>query len=176
MVRDSISSTTAAGAAPLPLDAMREAETLENVIREHRPELYADSDSVASVARLAALEVWRHAALIHMYRSVHRTGPLHPSVRNALAQILALSKTLDLAAPDMLHGTLACPLFLAATVAVTPEDRAACRKRLKEIGPEQVWQANLSVAEETWAETDRTGVPADWLELVQAGRGEVFFI
>jgi hypothetical protein len=160
----------------LPLESVREAETLEMLIRSHRPEIYADADSIASVAHLAALEVWRHAALIHLYRAVYRTGPLHPVVRNALAQILALSKTLELAAPDMLHGTLACPLFLAATVAVAPLDRAACRKRLKDFGPEQVWQANLAVAEETWAETDRTGVPADWLDLVKVGRGEVFFI
>jgi len=63
-------------------------------------------------------------------------------------------------------GFLACPWFLAGTVAVSDTDRDVCRQGLLDCGPEKVWEDDLVVLERVWREMDRTGRAEDWRDLI----------
>lgn len=93
-------------------------------------------------------EMWRWAALIHLYQTLHHLGPLSPLIRRALSQLLSLGSRTSppllppIAKPpakDLFMPTgpseRACPWFLAATVAIQTEERDLCREGLKRCSP-----------------------------------------
>lgn len=105
------------------------------------------ADSVQHVSDLTTQEIWRQAAIIYLHTSLLRHGPLAAPVRRALAQILKLANALAEpdpgAHPSVFTARARAPAwFLAATVAVTAEEREACRDRLEECGEGKVWRDN----------------------------------
>mgnify|MGYP001570878417 FL=1 len=60
-----------------------------------------------------------------------------------------------------------CPWFLAATVALLPDDRERCRQALDACGPQRVYRDNLDAAERIWEVTDSAGWAVDWKDLME---------
>lgn len=116
-------------------------------------------------------EVALQAALIYLHSSLFRLGPLASPIRSALSQIIKLSSSLtepDLEAPSIFLDASRCPIyFLAATVALTEEDREVCREGLIACGPGKAFTDNHKVIEKLWAEADATGVMPEWREFVE---------
>ncbi|KAI5454414.1 hypothetical protein NCC49_004467 [Naganishia albida] len=117
-------------------------------------------------------DLWKATALTVLYQSVFNYGPLHPHLRQALAE---MRRTLNIIfqygfrspPPSQLphlFGYLSCPVFFAGTLAVTPEDRQWARRMMERLGPEQVWKDNLALLEGVWREMDDRGWPVDWYE------------
>ena len=124
----------------------------------------APNDSLALIKRVAIAELWRCTALIHFHQAIHRTfAASHPDLSPLLERSLKLCQIIDSASPGCCSflGPLALPVFLAASVAVTEVDRAACRERLKGFGRAMVYRDNLRLIEEVWATSPKDG-NLDW--------------
>jgi hypothetical protein len=81
-----------------------------------------------NAARTAVQELWRQTAYILYYQTIGYAAE-HRSMQSALREFRELCRIIELGLPALLYGSLALPLFLAATVAVTPEDRNDLRLR-----------------------------------------------
>lgn len=110
-----------------------------------------------------------------LYQSVFGYGPLHPHLRQALAE---MRRTLNITfqhsfrSPPPSHlphlfGYLSCPVFFAGTLAVTPEDRQWARRMVERLGPEQAWKDNRALLEGVWSEMDDRGWAVDWYEYMR---------
>ncbi|GAA5855732.1 hypothetical protein JCM8547_001662 [Rhodosporidiobolus lusitaniae] len=151
-----------------------EASRIENAIKKWRAISLGSEeggeDSMAVIADLATKEMWRHSALLHLYQAVLRLGCLASCVRHSLRQILTLgSCTATPSRPvDFSAGALrAFPFFLAATVAITEDERKACRAGLSGCGKAKVYEDNRRAAELLWKRMDRTGREGDWREILR---------
>jgi hypothetical protein len=88
-------------------------------------------------------------------------------VQSALKTILKLLKIVELELEPSLHGPLALPIWLAATVALSDEDRQQCRHWVTELGLAGVlFQEAMTVAELVWSTSDQLGEPVDFRDLV----------
>ncbi|GAA6034072.1 hypothetical protein JCM8097_000677 [Rhodosporidiobolus ruineniae] len=130
-------------------------------------------------------EMWRYAALIYLYQSIHLVGPLHPVLRSCTHEILSLSSLfLPSSPPASSHPSSFAnvnkdpepsyvaapshrigPLFLAGTCCLSLPDRCAVRAGLKAAGDLAGYRDCLRGLERIWEETDRTG------ETVRGWRG-----
>ncbi|KAI5478052.1 Zn(2)-C6 fungal-type transcription factor [Pseudohyphozyma bogoriensis] len=126
--------------------------------------------SVELLSDLAAQEIWSQALIIYYYSSLRRYGPLSSTIQAALRQILLLADSInhDESPWTSFHIklSLACPWFLAATVAVTPESRQSCLDGIQSCGDGIVHRDNARAVKRVWEVTDETGIPPDWRELV----------
>jgi hypothetical protein len=110
---------------------------------------------------------WRQGTYIHFHQALlcHRSD--HPHVQAALRTILKLLKVVELELEPSLHGPLALPIWLAATVALTEDDRRDCRHWVLELGSGgALFQEALMVAELVWSKSDEAGQPVDFRDLV----------
>jgi hypothetical protein len=129
---------------------------------------------LARVDQATTEEMWRIGAMIHLNTSVRRLGPMATCLRQALGSILTLGA--HRAAPSQLHprassfmgAERACPWFLASMLALSSEERAACRTGLLSCGPHKVVQDNLAAAELVWGAWDETGYVAEWRQCLKA--------
>ncbi|BGO97901.1 Proteophosphoglycan ppg4 [Rhodotorula toruloides ATCC 204091] len=156
------------------------AAAIESTIREWRlPRVDPRSfpDSLTMVAHTATLEMWRHATLIYFFSTIRNIGCLSSDVRQSLDQIVQLGSQQK--APqspsnmdaDTPHWIRQFPWFIAATVAVTPDDREACREGLKVFWCDKASEENTRAAERLWEVMDKTGRETpDWRQyLAQEG-------
>ncbi|KAJ8295615.1 putative MFS-type transporter C18.02 [Rhodotorula toruloides] len=156
------------------------AAAIESTIREWRlPRVDPRSfpDSMTMVAHTATLEMWRHATLIYFFSTIRNIGCLSPNVRQSLDQIVQLGSQQK--APqspsnmdaDTPHWIRQFPWFVAATVAVKPDDREACREGLKVFWCDKASEENTRAAERLWEVMDKTGRETpDWRQyLAQEG-------
>ncbi|SCV71854.1 BQ2448_4548 [Microbotryum intermedium] len=65
------------------------------------------------------------------------------------------------------HSHRAAPWFLAATVALTHQERSLCREALKRCRPQKLADENLAAVERIWQLTDERGWPVDWKETLE---------
>ncbi|GHJ84875.1 hypothetical protein NliqN6_1277 [Naganishia liquefaciens] len=115
-------------------------------------------------------DLWKATALTILYQSVFHYGPLHPHLRDALAEMrrtlsIAFQHSFRTPAPTHLphlFGYLSCPVFFAGTLAIAPQDRQWVRRMLERLGPEQAWRDNAALLEGVWREMDDTGWAVDW--------------
>ncbi|KAI5480278.1 Zn(2)-C6 fungal-type transcription factor [Pseudohyphozyma bogoriensis] len=132
------------------------------------------------IATLASLEMWRHTALIYLYTSLLRLGPLARLVRTSLSEILKLADSLAEPSPAspsiFVRSSRACIWFLAATVATTDEDRERCREGLMDCGSGKMFVENHKAIERYWEEVERQGVAPDWKEFIEREKLEVCFL
>ncbi|WVQ84173.1 hypothetical protein IAT38_006320 [Cryptococcus sp. DSM 104549] len=156
-----------------------QAEELETALRGWQSQTFSTADgidSAALVSRTIAGELWRLSALILLYQSVHNVGGLHPVLRRAQSDILALLDSVTRLPNGDLFGFIALPAFLAATLSLTEQDRQRAMRHLLRPGPERVWLDNISLVEKLWEEVDQTGVLPDWHDkMTREGVSVAFF-
>ncbi|KAM0746135.1 hypothetical protein T439DRAFT_360706 [Meredithblackwellia eburnea MCA 4105] len=165
------------------------AAKIEREIRSWRPAPPAGgtletSNSLAYLEDLRTSEMWRHAALIHLFQSVHQLGPLAPVLRHSLAQMLSLGqrnendpRLMGDSEDSLWAGSVrACPWFMAATVAIAVSDREQCKKGLSECGPQKGYSDNLEAAELIWNEVDKGGWTLPWKDLLEKNGKYVAFL
>ncbi|KAI5474225.1 Zn(2)-C6 fungal-type transcription factor [Pseudohyphozyma bogoriensis] len=165
-------SNLAVEAPSLPQEVVRnKAAEIEKTIRNWRGTVSPNSgpmrDSIAYLRLLGTQEMWRHAALIHLYQTVLKLGCLSSLITESLHQIIGIGSevvpgTRKVERLSAEACTRACPWFLAATVAVTKEDRDACREGLLDCGPSKVFEDNRRAAEFLWDRMDVVGRDDDW--------------
>lgn len=146
-------------------------------------------DSVQHVAGIAAQEAWRQAALIHYYHSIYRgTSTFEKASQAACHQILKLFPVTQMGKPhrsvgaswlflqglhwliilwySRLFGLHGLPVFMAATVANTKEDRESCIEAFDTL--------SLCCAADkeikffftgVWDASDKAGHQLDWVSL-----------
>jgi hypothetical protein len=108
---------------------------------------------------------WRQGIHFHQALQCHRAD--HPHVQSALRTILKLLKVVELELEPSLHGPLALPIWLAATVALSDEDRQQCRHWVLELGSGgALFQEAMAVAELVWTTSDQLGEPVDFRDVV----------
>ncbi|GAA5904803.1 uncharacterized protein JCM6883_003912 [Sporobolomyces salmoneus] len=179
-------------------------DAIEKAIRSWRPTALdtGNNDSASYIEKLATAEMWRHACILFLYQAVFRHGSLSLVVRSALQQILQIgarvlnnhpiqtssiplraSESGARHAPDPSYedyfnacSTRAVPWFLAATVAVLPNDRELCKKGLSICGKQKGYQDNLDAVERIWEVVDTQGWTVDWRALVQSEKRFVGFL
>lgn len=118
---------------------------------------------------------WRHATLIYFFSTIRNLGCLSSQIRESLDQIIQLG-TQQKPPPsntdaETLFWIRQFPWFAAATVAVKPDDRKACRDGLKIFWCDKAADENIRAAERLWEIMDKTGRETpDWRQyLAQEG-------
>ncbi|KAK4703559.1 hypothetical protein P7C70_g2654, partial [Phenoliferia sp. Uapishka_3] len=152
------------------------ALSIEEAIRDWRPalpDIGSLLDSSAYVDATTTQEMWRQACLIYLYQSVYHVGCLNLVIQSALRQILRLGARQIVQPADDVSGSVyarsvrGCPWFLAASVAILPDDREHCRQALEACGPQRAYRDNLEAAERIWEVTDTAGWAVDWKDLME---------
>ncbi|KAM0747390.1 hypothetical protein T439DRAFT_329119 [Meredithblackwellia eburnea MCA 4105] len=152
-------------------ETMRRAGEIAQAIRSWKAEIHYDNDeelgSYKAIVEATTQEMWRQAALIYLHYSIHRMGCMAQALRNPALQIIQLG-TITYSPPNGeqdLHLAMshrACPWFLAATCAISPQEREQCRTGLKMCGTHRGFRETLEAAEFIWARVDREGHTFDW--------------
>ncbi|EUC57282.1 fungal Zn(2)-cys(6) binuclear cluster domain protein [Rhizoctonia solani AG-3 Rhs1AP] len=116
--------------------------------------------SALRVARLAAQEIWRHAAILYVHQSIFKSDSSHPLVKNSVKTIIQIVSTLTPGVnPDCF---LSVPYFIAGSFATTTRDRYTLRSRILSSGNE-IFLRNLATAlDDSWRATDSTGSLTTW--------------
>jgi len=147
------------------------------------PPRESSDSSVQRVVEVAEQEAWRQAGFIYAYTALYRMGPLDTPVRSAVRQAVRLAGVLAL--PDVGEGEVgavfgaraqAAVWFLVGMVAVTAEEREACRARLRACGEGRVWRGNREVVEAWWSRTGENGVAEGWREACEREGWAVAFM
>lgn len=122
-------------------------------------------DSVQHVASIAAQEAWRQGALIHYYQCIYRSAePYAATLQICCRQILQLFPVTQMGSPHRSFMLYGLPVFMAATVAISPEDREACMKFLEELSFHSVADKETQdFVQKIWAESDKLGRTVEWV-------------
>ncbi|ORY86693.1 fungal-specific transcription factor domain-domain-containing protein [Leucosporidium creatinivorum] len=125
--------------------------------------------SFYNVTRIAAQEVWRQAALIHFHQVLAGLPAEHPTLQDCLKSLLSVYAIVEQGLPALLCGPMTVPMFLASTIAVTPQDQNRLRRRHEAlhvyVGPrdchrfvEKLWRKRFEGEQLDWhvlAETEK---------------------
>lgn len=122
-------------------------------------------DSVQHVSSIASQEAWRQAALLHYYHSLYRDAESVENAKQAACrQILTLFPTTQLGKPHRLYGMHGLPIFMAATVANTAEDRKACIDAFDRLSLGSAADKEIKLFfERLWTDSDKAGHRLDWV-------------
>lgn len=116
--------------------------------------------SLQVVSRMAVQEIWRHTALLYLHQAIYKSNAEHCTVQNSMKQIIRLSSTFKAGQnPDCF---LAVPYFIAASFAISPQNRSYLRTRLLGCGNEQYLRDLANTLDQLWRETDTTGCHTTW--------------
>ncbi|CAE6447146.1 unnamed protein product [Rhizoctonia solani] len=133
---------------------------LEQLMQDWKFQSLPSQRSVLRVARLAAQETWRHAAILYVHQAIFKSDSSHPSVKNSVKIITQIASTLTPGVnPDCF---LAVPYFIAASFATTLKDRYTLRSRILRSGNESFLRNLVAALDDSWKETDATGSLATW--------------
>ena len=119
-------------------------------------------------------EIWRNLGLLLLWRHVNNLSVLSPTVRDCIALLLSLLRSLQhLTVPrvkaennviDFWTLNYTTPIFLVGALLVNAEDRAWCKQSLQRLGAEKNLEDMIMALDATWAATDREGQVVDWFE------------
>ncbi len=122
----------------------------------------------AKLDTVATEEMWRLAILVHLNAAVRGLGQLSTTMRELLGELLAVGACLHRTAQPSDStspfdaGLCACPWFLAATLAILPDEQAQCRAGLEACGPQKCFVDNRGAVELYWQESASTGFALGW--------------
>lgn len=122
-------------------------------------------DSVQHVSSIASQEAWRQAALVHYYHSLYGDADHAESAKQAACrQILTLFPTTQLGKPHRLYGMHGLPIFMAATVANTTENRTACMHAFEKLSLGCAADKEIQqFFERIWEDSDKAGHRVEWV-------------
>ncbi|CUA75998.1 Sterol regulatory element-binding protein ECM22 [Rhizoctonia solani] len=136
------------------------AEAIEKSIRAWQARPSPTTNSFLKVVRMSAQEIWRHAMMLFLYHAIHKVGPLHRVIKDAVRQIISLAQTIPAGRnPDIF---LPVPYFLAGAACISRKDRMFLRSRLSGCGKERALLDLVAVLDDVWKEMDETGNSVDW--------------
>ncbi|KAI5480094.1 hypothetical protein MNV49_001754 [Pseudohyphozyma bogoriensis] len=112
-------------------DGLIEKQRIFDRITTYNPQLrsHLRGSSFYNVARIAAQEVWRQSCLIHYYQVLEGLLPESPVLQTVLQNLLQVYSVVEQGLPALLIGPMTLPLFLASTIAITPEQQHRLRGR-----------------------------------------------
>lgn len=133
-------------------------------------------DSVQHVASIASQEAWRQAALIQYYDSLYRgLDKFEAAKQIACRQILTLFPTTQLGKPHRLFGMHGLPIFMAATVADTQEDKSSCMDAFEKLSLGSAADREIkNFFERLWEDAEKIGRKVDWLDYSSPQTGPLF--
>jgi hypothetical protein len=162
------------------------SQAIEHALTEWKPTVSSnpsspeDDDDTASQADIADArlqsilnnaEAYRNSAFIYLYRTIRDYPRDHPLVqKHAHYSLLACSSVVTNARQcfDGPMSALLWPLFVAACVATTEEDRelalqafSGTEKRQKMVNIMRAWE----VVQEVWSRADLGGDDIDWMSI-----------
>ncbi|KAJ1307416.1 hypothetical protein OPQ81_001518 [Rhizoctonia solani] len=136
------------------------SEAIEKSIRAWQARPSPTTNSFLKVVRMSAQEIWRHAMILFLYHAIHKVGPLHRVIKDAVRQIISLAQTIPAGRnPDIF---LPVPYFLAGAACISRKDRMFLRSRLAGCGKERALLDLVAVLDDIWKEMDETGNSVDW--------------
>ncbi|CAE6432816.1 unnamed protein product [Rhizoctonia solani] len=143
-----------------PEEKMAHGREIQQLMQDWRFQPVLAQNSALRVARLAAQEIWRHAAILYVHQSVFKSNSGHPVVKNSVKNIIQIASTLARGMnPDCF---VAVPYFIAGSFAVTPKDRYTLRSRILTSGNENFLRNLVAALDDLWKETDATGNLTSW--------------
>lgn len=117
-------------------ERMTRRTDVETAIRNCRFVKKAELEGAAMLRAMALHEMWRQAVLLHFFQVIHGIGPLAAKMQHVLQQILSLANMLKATLTPSETWDMWMVWFLAATVAITAEQRAKCMHYLEALGSE----------------------------------------
>ncbi|KEP49752.1 putative fungal Zn(2)-cys(6) binuclear cluster domain protein [Rhizoctonia solani 123E] len=116
--------------------------------------------SLMRVARLAAQELWRHAAILYIHHAIFKSDHGHAVIQNSVKQIIKLAATLKAGVnPDCF---LSVPYFIAGFFATSPKHRHILRSRVLSCGNERFLRHLAEALDELWKKSDTSGGLTSW--------------
>ncbi|KAG8734251.1 hypothetical protein FRC11_007506 [Ceratobasidium sp. 423] len=141
-------------------EKIERAGAIEKSIRAWQARPSPTTNSFLKVVRMSAQEIWRHAMILFLYHAIHKVGPLHRVMKDAVRQIISLAQTIPAGRnPDIF---LPVPYFLAGAACISRKDRMFLRSRLSGCGKERALLELVAVLDDIWKEMDETGNSVDW--------------
>ncbi|CAE6461785.1 hypothetical protein ACGC1H_003081 [Rhizoctonia solani] len=116
--------------------------------------------SLMRIARLAAQELWRHAAILYIHHVIFKSDHNHHVIQNSVKQIIKLAATLKAGVnPDCF---LSVPYFIAGFFATSPKHRHILRSRVLSCGNERFLRHLAEALDDLWRESDTSGGLTSW--------------
>ncbi|CAE6458208.1 unnamed protein product [Rhizoctonia solani] len=135
-------------------------KVIEKLIRRSQFRLVRAKGSIMRVARLAAQELWRHAAILYVHHAIFKSGRSHSVVQDSVKNIVRLASTLKAGVnPDCF---LSVPYFIAGFSAISPKHRHILRSRVLSCGNERFLRHLAEALDDLWKESDATGGSTSW--------------
>ncbi|CAE6486039.1 unnamed protein product [Rhizoctonia solani] len=133
---------------------------IEQLVRSVQFRPVKAKTSTLRVARLAAQEACRHAAILYIYHAIFKSDASHPTVQDSVKTIIRIASILKPGFnPDCF---IPVPYFIAGTFAESERDRRFLRSRVLSCGNERFLRDLAVTLDDLWKETDATGRLADW--------------
>ncbi|CUA73084.1 Cytochrome c oxidase subunit 1 [Rhizoctonia solani] len=133
---------------------------IERLVRESQFGLVRAKTSIMRAARLAAQELWRHAAILYLHHAIFKSERNHSGVQDSVKQIIKIAGTLKVGVnPDCF---LSVPYFIAGFFATSPKHRHTLRSRVLSCGNERFLRHLAQALDELWNESDANGGLTSW--------------
>ncbi|KAH7336001.1 fungal-specific transcription factor domain-containing protein [Rhizoctonia solani] len=133
---------------------------IEQLVRSVQFRPVQAKTSTLRVARLAAQEACRHAAILYIHHAIFKSDASHPIVRDSVKTMIRIASILKPGFnPDCF---IPVPYFIAGTFAESERDRRFLRSRVLSCGNERFLRNLAATLDELWKETDATGRLANW--------------
>ncbi|GAA6022658.1 hypothetical protein JCM10207_008570 [Rhodosporidiobolus poonsookiae] len=156
-----------------PEEIKRVGAEMDAKIRACKTRLPEAAQSSLLLSNIASQEMWRQAALIYLYTGLLRHTPLSRVLRTAFDEMLVVSDSLHHdgvgsgTAPTYSNASLAFPWFLAATVAITEEEKERCLEGIESCGTGCLHRDNKAFILRFWEAVEHDGHAPDWTEFAQ---------
>lgn len=161
--------------ANLPERLARQANQLESTLNSlaavtHPSTQFNGSPNCSEMTRLAGI--------ILLYTTIHRKGPLYPTIKYCLQCILNLWQygakafCIDVGCTNYIFS-----IFMASSVAHEARDRVICEEAMNLVGHDEATaDAGRRLIKEVWKRTDESGIPTLWTDIVKEGNFLVAFL
>ncbi|BGP44240.1 hypothetical protein JCM10450v2_000051 [Rhodotorula kratochvilovae] len=148
--------------------AMRR-DLLFDTITSYTPRLkpHLRGSAFHNVTRIAAQEVWRAAALIHFHQVLYALPAEHDTLQRILASFFEVYAVVEQGLPALLMGPMAVPMFLASTIATTPDAQYRLRRRHEMLHPYTGPRDCHRFVEKLWRLSFAQGKQVDWHKLAE---------
>ncbi|KAI5480090.1 hypothetical protein MNV49_001750 [Pseudohyphozyma bogoriensis] len=140
-------------------------DRINNLTPQLRP--FLKGSGFYNVARIAAQEVWRQTALIHYHQVLDHLAPDHPVMQTCLENFLKVYTVVEQGLPGLLIGPMTLSLFLASTVAITPQQQYRLRGRHELLHEYCTTRDTARFIERLWRSNFEKGVHQDWHKLAE---------
>ncbi|CEL55063.1 hypothetical protein RSOLAG1IB_01071 [Rhizoctonia solani AG-1 IB] len=141
-------------------EKMARGKDIESFIRDSKFGLVRSKSSIMRVARLAAQELWRHAAILNIHHAIFKSNRSHPVVQDSVKNIVRLASTLKPGvSPDCF---LSVPYFIAGFFAISHKHRHILRGRILGCGNERFLRHLAEALDDLWKDSGTMGGSASW--------------